>query len=68
MRLGGTRQRRTDLVTDPTAGGGEQGQAPADGPSGEATKEAQSDTSNETFVKAAQEGINNLKVDGDEKQ
>jgi hypothetical protein len=38
------------------------GQAPANGSAGDATRESQSSTSNETFVKAAQEGINDLRV------
>lgn len=35
----------------------ENGQAPSDGPAGKSTRESQSENSNETFVKAAQEGV-----------
>lgn len=40
----------------------EQSKAPANGPAGETTRQAQSSSTNETFVEAAQVGIDTLKV------
>lgn len=42
---------------------GEQGTAPADGPAGETTRQSQSTTSNDTFMEAAEAGIQNLQIE-----
>lgn len=42
----------------------EQGRAPADGPAGETTRQSQTSNANETFMQAAQAGVQNLNVQG----
>ncbi|UZJ51218.1 hypothetical protein CBS101457_000538 [Exobasidium rhododendri] len=62
LREGLREKENVDIAACATAAE-RKGQAPAEGPSGKESKEAQSFASNEAFVKAAQEGIKDLKVD-----
>lgn len=52
-----TSQREADRADIAEKAAGMNGQAPADGPAGETTRHSQSEVSNETFIKAAQEGV-----------